>query len=58
MGLAIIAVGLALGGLAGWAIAAFGLLPLATGAAGVCPISPLVGEPFRSAGCASRPSRV
>lgn len=52
MGAALIAVGARRGGTAGRAIAAFGLLPLATGATGICPINPLLGEPLRSsAGC-------
>lgn len=55
MGGALIAAGLRLGGVGGWALAAFGLLPLATGAANICPISPLVGEPMRGGSrCCSR----
>jgi hypothetical protein len=48
MGAALIAGGVRVGGGAGVALMAAGLLPLATGATGVCPISPLVGEPARA----------
>lgn len=53
IGLVLVAVGLgALGGAAGWGLAAFGLLPLATGAADICPICPLLDdERRRRAGC-------
>lgn len=47
LGAALIAVGARMDSAAGWALAAFGLLPLGTGAANICPISPLVGEPMR-----------
>jgi len=47
MGVSLVVAGVLFGGVGGWALAGFGLLPLVTGAAGVCPISPLVGEPFR-----------
>jgi len=53
VGIALIIVGIALGGVGGWALAAFGLLPLATGAFNVCPISPFIGAPFRGS-CARR----
>lgn len=50
MGAGLIALGLALGG--AWVVLAiFGLLPLATGAVGLCPVSPLFGEPARAGGC-------
>ncbi|MGD9793227.1 MAG: DUF2892 domain-containing protein [Acidimicrobiia bacterium] len=52
MGAALIAVGLRTGGRTGRALATFGILPLATGATGVCPINPIFGEPLRSTtGC-------
>jgi hypothetical protein len=50
-GAAMIVGGIAAGGGAGWAVAAFGLLPLVTGIGDICPISPLMGEPLRG-GCA------
>ncbi len=49
-GLALIGAGIAMGGGAGWALGAFGLLPLVTGLADICPISPFLGEPLRG-GC-------
>ena len=52
VGVALIAAGIGLGGPAGWGIAAFGLLPLGTGAAGICPVCPLLGDAKRArAGC-------
>ena len=54
-GIALIATGLLLGG--GWlALAAFGLLPLATGAFDLCPVAflarlPVTGDAFRDATC-------
>jgi hypothetical protein len=48
MGVAIIAAGVLAGGGLGLVLMLVGLLPIVTGAAGVCPISPLVGEPFRA----------
>ncbi|WP_034260976.1 YgaP family membrane protein [Actinospica robiniae] len=50
IGLALIAVGVAAGG-AWWALAVFGLLPLATGVFNLCPISPLFGRSCRGNGC-------
>lgn len=47
LGIALIVFGFAVGGFGGWAVAAFGLLPLATGAFNLCPISPFLGAPFR-----------
>lgn len=47
MGIAVIAIGFAIGGTAGWIVSAFGLLPLLTGVFGLCPINPLVGRPIR-----------
>lgn len=52
LGLVAIAAGVALGGPGGGALAVFGLLPLVTGAADICPICPLLGEERRGrAGC-------
>ena len=54
-GLALITTGLALGG--GWlALAAFGMLPLATGVFDLCPVAilaklPVTGDGFRDATC-------
>jgi hypothetical protein len=47
MGAVIIAIGLAIGGVAGTALAIFGVLPPLTGVLGICPINPLVGRPLR-----------
>ena len=47
-GLAVLAVGLAIGGGFGLALAIFSVLPMATGVFGVCPINPLVGQPMRA----------
>jgi hypothetical protein len=52
-GLLMILAGAAAGG--GWrALAAAGLLPLATGVLGVCPVSPLFGKPWRARACRAR----
>ena len=52
MGVALIATGIRLGGPGGWALAAFGLLPLVTGAADICPICPILSDGKRTeAGC-------
>jgi hypothetical protein len=54
-GVALVATGLTLGG--GWlALAAFGLLPLATGVFDLCPVAilaklPVAGDAFRHATC-------
>lgn len=53
MGLALIAVGAAAGG-TWWALAGFGLLPLATGVFGLCPISPLFGRSCRGNACRTK----
>jgi hypothetical protein len=45
-GLAMIAIGIALGG-AWWILAVAGLLPLFAGLANVCLIGPLLGAPMR-----------
>jgi hypothetical protein len=47
-GLVVLAVGLVLGGWLGTALAAFSVLPVATGVFGVCPINPLVGQSMRA----------
>ena len=47
-GLAIGTAGLVIGGELGTALAAFAVLPVATGAFGVCPINPLFGQPLRA----------
>jgi hypothetical protein len=52
MGVGLIAVGIRGGGPGGWGLAAFGLLPLVTGGADICPVCPLLGDAKRSeAGC-------
>ena len=53
VGLLMIAAGAAAGG-PWWALAAAGLLPLATGVFGICPISPLVGRSWRGNACRVR----
>lgn len=54
MGVGLIATGLRMGDPAGWALAAFGLLPLVTGAADICPVCPLLNDAKRGeAGCTS-----
>lgn len=53
MGVASITTGIWLASPAGWALAAFGLLPLVTGAADICPVCPLLSDGKRTeAGCA------
>jgi hypothetical protein len=47
-GLALIVVGLLIGGVAGTVLAVFALAPIATGVFGLCPINPLVGQPMRA----------
>jgi len=48
LGLVLIAVGLlAIGGTGGTVMAAFGLVPIASGATGICPLGPLFGTDFR-----------
>jgi len=47
LGVALIAVGLlAVGGTAGTLVAVFGLVPIASGATGICPLGPLFGTDF------------
>jgi hypothetical protein len=50
VGLALIAVSTALGG-NWWILAVAGLLPLATGVFGICPISPFFGRSWRGIAC-------
>ena len=47
-GLALIAVGLTIGGPLGVGLAVFAMLPIATGVFGLCPINPLFGQPVRA----------
>lgn len=52
MGVGFIVGGIAIGSPGGWALAAFGLLPLVTGAADICPICPVLNDTQRGrAGC-------
>lgn len=47
LGVALIAAGLLLiGGTAGTIVAVFGLVPIASGATGICPLGPLFGTDF------------
>jgi hypothetical protein len=58
MGAALIALGVVVGGAAGWALGIFAILPIATGVLGLCPINPLVGRPIRcDAACRAAPAR-
>jgi hypothetical protein len=54
-GVALIAAGISIGGTLGLVLAAFALLPIATGVFGVCPINPLFGESMKA--CAVPSSR-
>ncbi len=55
LGLTIIAIGpFAVGGAAGYTVAAFGLIPIAAGIFNLCPIAPIWGGHFR--GSAYNPS--
>lgn len=47
-GLVVLAAGILVGGGVGVALAAFAVLPIATGVFGLCPINPLVGQPMRA----------
>lgn len=47
-GVALIGVGTRVGGSAGTALAAFAVLPIATGVLGACPVNPLFGRPMRA----------
>jgi len=49
VGGALIGAGFVVGGPIGRGLGIFGLLPVATGATGICPLNPLVGSPLR--GC-------
>lgn len=48
VGLVLVVTGLLVGGGFGFALAAFAVLPIATGVFGVCPVNPLVGQPMRA----------
>jgi hypothetical protein len=48
MGVALLAIGLAIGGGAGVGLAVFSVLPIATGLFGVCPVNPLFGQSMRA----------
>lgn len=48
LGIALIGLGIAIGGGAGIALAVFALLPIATGVFGICPVNPLIGQPMRA----------
>ena len=56
-GVALIAVGIAIGGTVGFVLAAFALLPIATGVFGVCPINPLFGESMKACAVPSQRRR-
>jgi hypothetical protein len=47
-GLALIGIGLVVGGVLGTVLAVFALLPIATGVFGVCPVNPLFGQSMRA----------
>lgn len=52
IGVALLVAAIAIGPPVGWALGAFALLPLVTGAADICPVGPLLGEgKQREAGC-------
>ena len=58
LGLTIIAIGLGLiGGGAGIAVAAFGLVPIATGVFNLCPVAPIWGGHFIGARYCAAPRR-
>ena len=50
VGIAIILLGIALGGPAGWILGLVGLVPIAAGVTNVCLIAPLIGAPFKGSG--------
>lgn len=55
---ALVVVAVLVGGPLGVALGLFALLPIATGAFGVCPVNPLVGRPVRACAVPVRvPSR-
>jgi hypothetical protein len=53
LGVVLMVVAVMSGGALGIALGLFALLPMATGAFGVCPVNPLVGQPMRA--CAVPP---
>ena len=56
-GVALIAVGIAIGGVVGLVLATFALLPIATGVFGLCPINPLFGESMKACSVPSQRRR-
>ena len=54
-GLALGAAGVVIGGGLGTALAAFAVLPVATGAFGVCPVNPLFGQSMRACSVPAEP---
>jgi len=56
-GVVLIAAGIALGGTLGAVLAAFALLPIATGVFGVCPVNPLFGESMKACAVPSQRGR-
>ena len=57
-GVALIAAGLAaIGGTLGWAVAAFGLVPIAAGGLNLCPVAPVWGGHFIGAKYCGRRER-
>jgi hypothetical protein len=48
LGLALVVLGVLVGGGLGIAIAVFALLPMATGIFGICPVNPILGQPLRA----------
>jgi hypothetical protein len=56
-GVTLLAVGIAIGGTVGLVLAAFALLPIATGVFGVCPINPLFGESMKACAVPSQRRR-
>jgi hypothetical protein len=49
-GAALVVGGIAAGGRLGWSVAAFGMLPLVTGIADICPVTALSGRTGASCG--------
>ena len=58
LGVVLLVAAVLVGGALGVALGLFALLPIATGAFGVCPVNPLVGRPVRACAVPARvPSR-
>ncbi|MFN0089153.1 MAG: YgaP-like transmembrane domain [Acidimicrobiales bacterium] len=53
-GVAIVVLGLLIGGVAGWVVAVVGLVPIAAGAFNLCLAAPLLGAPLRGRALQSR----